>query len=113
MDLLSDRSGCAEGSGQLVEGTLADRAGRVAEDEEDDGGQSHDREDGPEPVRSVRGQVVVGIWLRFRITMSALGTTRSHIASFRSIKENTHRVKLESIVALGEEVGDSVHCNRW
>jgi hypothetical protein len=33
----------AEGSGQLVEGTLADGAGRVAEDEEDDGGQGHDR----------------------------------------------------------------------
>lgn len=63
---LSDRSGGAKGGRQFVEGTLADRAGRVAEHEEDDGGQGHDTEDGPEPVRSMRGQVVVRIRLRFK-----------------------------------------------
>lgn len=62
--LLCDRSGGAKGGTQFVESTLADGAGRVAEDQEDDGRQGHNTEDGPEPVRSMRGQVVVGIGLR-------------------------------------------------
>lgn len=71
-DLLGDRGGRAESGSQLVESTFTDRAGLMTEDEEDDGGQGHDTEDGPEPVRAMSGQVVVGIGLITR--ESALGT---------------------------------------
>jgi hypothetical protein len=56
---VSDGSSEANGGGEFVESTLTDGASE-GETEEDEGGEEHNREDGPQPVRGMSSDVDVG-----------------------------------------------------